>query len=132
MRAFVFGLLIAVAGCAPAANEPTAAPAPAPEAAALPQPAQRVPAGLLVQGGVNYACRVPADCAVKDVGNCCGSYPQCVNKDSPTFPDQVKADCAAKGMSSVCGFQDIASCDCIEGRCTGVPGAGGGSDLQKE
>ena len=122
MRAFVFGLLIAMAGCAPAANEPVAAPAP--ERAPLPQPAQRAPKELLVQGGVNYECSVPADCAIKDVGNCCGSYPQCVNKDSPTFPEQVKANCEKQGMSSICGFPDIASCDCIEGRCTGLPGAG--------
>ena len=140
MRAVIFGFLIALAGCAPAANEPTAptpppaamaAPPPAP-AAALPQPAQRPPKDLLVQGGVDYACNVPADCAVKNVGNCCGQFPQCVNKDSPTFPEQVKAECADKGMSSICGFQEIASCDCIEGRCTGIAGAGGAGELQKD
>ena len=143
MRALMFGLFIALAACAPAANEPTAAtpppaaavaappPAPAP-AATLPQPAQRPPQDLLVQGGVDYSCNTPADCEVKNVGNCCGRFPQCVNKDSPTFPEQVKAECAAKGMSSVCGFQEIASCDCIEGRCTGVAGAGGTGELQKD
>ena len=157
MRAFVFGVLIAIAGCAPAADEPAAqaAPAPAPvassapapaaqpapvsqsepasQSAPAPEPARRVPKELLTQGGVNYECSVPADCAVKDVGNCCGYYPACVNKDSPTFPEQVKAQCKKEGISSVCGFQDIAGCDCIEGRCTARPGAGGtASDVRKD
>lgn len=132
MRAFAFGLMIAMAGCAPAANEAVATTTPSEAAAAAPEPARRVPKELLLQGGVDYECGTPADCSIKDVGNCCGAYPQCVNKDSPTFPDQVKADCAQQGMSSICGFPDIASCDCIEGRCTGVPGTGGGGELQKE
>ena len=176
MRAFVFGVLITVAGCAPATDEPvaqaasvsvatpatvatsapvatsataaTSAPAAVPESAVTPasaaspalvasptpapQAAQRAPAQLLTKGGVNYACSVPADCAVKDVGNCCGYYPACVNKDSPTFPDQVKAQCANTGMSSVCGFQDVGGCDCIEGRCTALPGNGAAGDVQKD
>jgi hypothetical protein len=151
MRALMFGLLIALAGCTPAGNDSAAtaapapaAPAPAPAPAATvekanpgapapaPEPAQRAPAELLLQGGVDYACNTPADCAVKNVGNCCGQNPQCVNKDSETFPAQVKAQCARDGLSSVCGFQDIASCDCIEGRCTGIPGAGGGGDVRKD
>ncbi|HEX7769963.1 MAG TPA: hypothetical protein VF422_08025 [Dokdonella sp.] len=67
---------------------------------------------------VDYSCRVDADCAVKDVGNCCGRYDACVNRDSPTFPDQVRADCAKHGMAGVCGFPVIAGCACIEGRCS--------------
>ncbi len=42
---------------------------------------------------VDYSCKTSADCAVKDVGNCCGQYPACVNKSSRTFPDQVRAQC---------------------------------------
>ena len=60
-----------------------------------------------------------ADCAVKNVGNCCGYYPACVNRNSPTDPQGVQAQCAKKGMMSVCGFQEIASCTCQAGRCEG-------------
>ena len=67
-----------------------------------------------------------------DVGNCCGYYPACVNKDSPTFPEQVKAQCEKDGMSSICGFQEISACDCIEGRCTAMPGSGAASDVRKD
>lgn len=70
------------------------------------------------------SCQVDADCAVKDVGNCCGYYPACVNAQAPTFPEQVKAACEAQGLSSICGFQDITACACVEGRCEAAPGGG--------
>ena len=137
MRAIVFGLLIAIAGCAPAANEPTAVETPTPAPVATPEPAPAAVAGLppaksAAPGVVDHSCKTAADCAIKDVGSCCGKLPQCVNKDSPTFPDQVKAQCASEGRSSICGFQDIASCDCIDGRCTGVAGGGASGELQKD
>jgi len=72
---------------------------------------------------VDYSCATDADCTVKDVGNCCGYYPACVNVDSPTFPDQVKAECARSGTMSVCGFPAIEGCQCVDNRCQ--PGAGG-------
>jgi hypothetical protein len=100
----------------------TPAPAAQQPAASHPQSAQRPPAELLVKNGVDYSCSIPADCAIKDVGNCCGYYPACVNANSPTFPEKVKADCAAGGMAGVCGFPSIQSCDCMEGRCTGIAG----------
>ena len=68
-------------------------------------------------GGVDYRCSSNADCVVKDVGNCCGYYPACVNRASPTFPAQVEAECAKKGMASVCGFPVIRGCACVDGRC---------------
>ena len=67
---------------------------------------------------VDYACRTDADCEVKNVGNCCGYYPACVNRESPTFPDRVKAECARKGAMGVCGFPEIQGCACVEGRCS--------------
>ena len=76
-------------------------------------------------GEVDYSCTTDADCAVKDVGNCCGYYPACVNKDSPTFPEHVKAECAKNDMQSVCGFRDIQGCTCIEGRCEAGPATSG-------
>lgn len=68
-------------------------------------------------GAVDYSCREDSDCAVKDIGNCCGRYPACVNRDSPVFPEQVKAECQRKGMLGVCGFPVIAGCQCQQGRC---------------
>ena len=63
------------------------------------------------------ACSVDADCTVKDVGSCCGHYPQCVNVAHRPDPDAVKAACAREGRSSVCGFPEIQGCRCIAGQC---------------
>jgi len=92
--------------------------------AACAQAAPR-PDAVAAADAVDYSCRVDADCAVKDVGNCCGRYDACVNHDSPTFPDQVKADCAKQGMAGVCGFPVIEGCACIEGRCSAADHGGG-------
>lgn len=81
------------------------------------------PAGA--PGTVDYACTTDADCAVKDVGSCCGYSPACVNANSPTFPEQVKAECAKNDMQSTCGFRDIEGCACVEGRCAAGPATSG-------
>ncbi len=94
MRCATFLLLLACAGCA-------AAPVtPAPPT-----------------GEVDTRCRVDADCAIKDVGNCCGRFPACVNRESPVFPERVKAECERKGLSGVCGFPVIEACACVQGHC---------------
>lgn len=77
-----------------------------------------VPADTVV-----LTCRVDADCAVKNVGNCCGYYPACVHRESPVFPERVKAECLKKGMSSICGFPDINACTCTAGRCAAAAAA---------
>ena len=115
MKAKLFALALMLTGCT-AATEPATTPAAPPEVAT------RAPAELLTKDSVDYSCRTSVDCEVKDVGNCCGYYPACVNKDSPTFPEQGKADCAKDGMSSICGFPSISSCDCVEGRCAAING----------
>jgi hypothetical protein len=69
---------------------------------------------------VDYSCRTDADCSVKDVGNCCGALPRCVNRDSPVFPDRVRAQCANDHMAGTCGSPVIESCVCNKGRCTNV------------
>jgi hypothetical protein len=141
IRACALLLLLSLAACSARTSESAASPAPvgqasesaaaAPEAAApaAPAPAPAVDAATSapsqVENGVDYGCAVAQDCAVKNIGNCCGYFPACVNKDSPTFPEQVKADCAAQGLSSICGFQEIASCDCVEGRCAAIGGPAG-------
>lgn len=113
---------------AEAAPAPAVAPAPTPSPVAdsVAPPAGK-PAGaqLHVKNGIDYGCERDADCEVKNVGNCCGYYPACVNTRSATFPEQVKAQCAADGMSSVCGFPEIGGCQCVEGRCESLPGPGG-------
>lgn len=103
-KAFVLVALFLLAACANAATSP-ADPPPAGES-------------------VNYQCSTDADCAVKNVGNCCGYYPACVNRDSPTFPDRVKAECARKNMMGVCGFPTIAACSCVQGQCVDAGGDG--------
>ncbi len=99
---------------APATPTPDATP---PAAAPAPQPAAEPAAPAPVEGEVDRSCTVDADCTVKNVGNCCGYYPACVNVDSPTFPEQVQARCEREGLSSVCGFPEIRACQCVEGRC---------------
>ncbi|MFC3552022.1 hypothetical protein ACFOLC_13510 [Lysobacter cavernae] len=79
---------------------------------AAPEPtAQAKPVQLIT------SCRTDADCTVKDVGNCCGSFPSCVNVNSPTDPKGVQAQCAKRGMMSVCGFKAIEGCQCVKGEC---------------
>jgi hypothetical protein len=113
LRGVAIALLLALplAGCAvnTAGSNPASAPAPATD----------------VPGTVDFSCRTDADCAIKDIGSCCGYYPACVNADSPTFPEQVQAECAKNDMMSVCGFPDIAGCQCVDGRCAAL-GAGEG------
>jgi predicted small secreted protein len=86
-----------------------------------------VPAGI-----VDYRCQADSDCAVKNVGNCCGYYPACVNTNSPTYPEQVRADCAREGKMAVCGFREISACSCNQGRCeaTGSALTGGSQEVQ--
>lgn len=45
-------------------------------------PAATTPAAVVI----DRSCRSDADCTVKNVGNCCGAYPACVNVTSPTDP----------------------------------------------
>ena len=94
------------------------------------QPAPAKP--TITPGVVDRSCKVDADCAVKNVGNCCGYYPQCVNVDSPTFPDQVKAECEREGRSSICGFPSIESCQCVQGTCAARSGPAAGQETIRQ
>lgn len=139
LAAMVFAL--SLIGCtapsatpeAPAAPEApvTAEPAPAqPAQPATPEPATppvvaepapgSLPAASPIAGSPlnpGRACKTDADCAVKNVGNCCGAFPMCVNKDAKTDPAAVQAQCAKDGMASVCGFKEISGCQCVQGQC---------------
>ena len=72
---------------------------------------------VLPAPGKGRSCRTDADCAVKDVGSCCGYHPQCLNKDTPTFPEEVKARCAREGRVSTCGMLAVSGCQCVSGQC---------------
>ncbi|TWT21267.1 hypothetical protein FQY83_07880 [Luteimonas marina] len=108
-------LALLLAACAAPVSD--AAPAPGPTPAPQVSGVARIGAD-----SPDFSCKVAGDCAVKNVGNCCGYFPACVNKDSPVDPDAVRAECARTGMSSVCGWRDIQACDCVQGRCQ--PAAG--------
>ena len=109
---------------APAPQPATPAPAVVAEPAPPPPPKEVVVAPKGEPGKVDTSCATSADCAVKDVGNCCGYFPACVNRDSPVFPEQVRAACEAEGRASICGFREITACECVAGACQAAGGAG--------
>ena len=120
----LFALLLALslAACAaPTASGPEAEATPAP----TPVPDDGTAAGHGQVPTLDTSCRVDSDCTVKDVGNCCGTFPACVNVDSPADPRAVMAECQRSGMASVCGFREIQACACVASRCeaadTAVP-----------
>jgi hypothetical protein len=136
--ALIAALLLMLAACA----APT--PANPGEQAAQPAPSSPVPSSPaapdkptvpplpesatepVASGGtvaIDRSCKTDADCTVKNVGNCCGYYPACVNVNSPTDPKGVQAECAKKGMMSVCGFPEISSCSCKQGTCEAASAA---------
>ncbi len=104
----------------PPASQPTA-PAPAPS----PAPNAQIPDTMERASSINASnpkrsCKTNSDCAVKDVGNCCGTFPMCVSKDAKTDPAAVRAQCAKDGMASVCGFQEVSGCQCVKGQCENI------------
>jgi hypothetical protein len=106
-----------VVACTAPATSADSAPqdpaAKAPPPMSRPLPANRVREAPVI----DYSCKADTDCAVKNVGNCCGEMPACVNKDSPTDPAAVQSQCAKEGRMDVCGFREISSCSCNAGRC---------------
>lgn len=67
---------------------------------------------------INYSCGVNADCVVKDVGNCCGYFPQCVNVNAEVSRDVVRKACKEGQLVSSCGFAEVRSCACVQTKCT--------------
>ena len=122
----VLATVLLMAACtAPATQSQAADGAPAPVST---QPATPAPGGgdtprlgtpnpASNAVTIDQSCKTDADCTVKDVGNCCGYYPACVNVNSPTDPEGVKARCASEGRMGVCGFPAIDSCSCVNGQC---------------
>jgi len=117
MRLFVpLIALCLLAGCTAAPAQTVAPPMPAAKPAAKAAANHRAPAPQL-----DLRCHTDDDCTVKNVGNCCGAFPACVNVDSPTDPAAVMAQCQASGRMSVCGFPAISACQCVSGQCSAKP-----------
>jgi len=114
-------LLLAVLTACSSATPITPSPA-SPSSTALPASPEH---GTQLGNPLDTSCSKNADCAVKDVGNCCGTMPACVNKDSPTDPQAVQARCAASGQMGICGFRQISACQCDNGQCVEAPAANG-------
>lgn len=107
----MFCLALVLAACTPGAERPASAEPPPVAGPAQPAAAALAP---------DRSCRLASDCTVRNVGNCCGYAPACVNKDAQVDPEAVRAQCAREGLSSVCGWQDIQACDCVQGQCSAV------------
>ncbi|MBS0213313.1 MAG: hypothetical protein JSR26_09085 [Proteobacteria bacterium] len=63
------------------------------------------------------SCKTDSDCQVKNVGNCCGAFPMCVNKDAAVDPKAVKAQCAAEHRMGMCHVIAVHGCSCVQGQC---------------
>ena len=116
-KAIALCLFALLAACTAPATNGAAAPSQ-PQAEAPPEMSRPLPPDRVREAPViDSRCKVDADCAVKNVGNCCGEMPACVDKDSPTDPAAVQSQCAKDGRMGVCGFRQISSCSCNAGRC---------------
>lgn len=135
LRHFAFAALAALllVGCtAPTSTPeaPSAAPAAPHAAERLAEPPVAAPPAATLPtaetaprsdaSNPSRSCKTDSDCAVKNVGNCCGAFPSCVNKDAKTDPAAVQAQCAKAGMASVCGFQEVSGCQCVQGECQNI------------
>ncbi|MEO1171016.1 MAG: hypothetical protein AAFX94_03045 [Myxococcota bacterium] len=68
----------------------------------------------------DVSCGQDADCAVKDVGSCCGSHPMCVNTSFQPDRGAVTAYCQSHNMTSTCEVPIVNGCACVSKRCTNV------------
>lgn len=64
--------------------------------------------GTIKKYFVDTSCQHDDDCEKKNVGNCCGYYPMCVNQHFE--PDPEKS--CREGQASVCGWPVIDKCVC--------------------
>jgi hypothetical protein len=69
-----------------------------------------------------YFCEIDSDCVVKDVHNCCGYYPRCVNKNHEPDIEAVRRECQEKQIDSICGWPEISHCECINNTCRSMQG----------
>lgn len=125
MRILLLACLLILAGCAASQNTSDVKAAEPPPALSVVEKADTAK-----PGEIDFSCKTDSDCKIKDVGSCCGYRPACVNKDSETFPEQVKAQCGKQGMAGICGFPSISSCTCTNNKCEGVAGDMGEGKIQ--
>ena len=135
MRVLLIACLLMLVACVAPQNTSdikAAAPPPSIDRIAEPPPKVIVEEKVTTSkpGEVDFSCKTSSDCKIKDVGSCCGYRPACVNKDSRTFPAEVKAQCGKEGMSGICGFPSISSCTCTNNKCEGVAGPTSGESIQ--
>ncbi len=69
------------------------------------------------QNNINYSCTQDQDCVNKDIRNCCGYFPKCVNKNFEPNHELVSSLCQSEKTFSVCGFEEISSCVCSNNKC---------------
>ena len=77
-------ILLALCCALMACAAPSTTPAAIDEAAvSAPPMSSPLPPRLAKETvAIDTTCKTSAECAVKNVGNCCGAMPACVNKDS--------------------------------------------------
>jgi len=66
------------------------------------------------------SCNSDQDCQIKNVGNCCGYFPECVNKGYEPNLTKVQQECFEEGIASVCGFPEISGCECVNNTCKNI------------
>src|SRR3989344_796738 len=69
------------------------------------------------QDSIDYSCSKDSDCEIKDIRNCCGYFPSCVNKNFRPNLKLVDELCKKEDKLSICGFREIQSCECINNKC---------------
>jgi len=83
------------------------------------KPAKPVPTTLgEYYDSLDMSCTIDRDCEVKNIGNCCGYFPECVNTNAVTDPALAETLCDDR--VSACGFAEITKCRCVAGKCTGI------------
>jgi hypothetical protein len=121
--------LLALAALATACNAPPAMPQAPAASASMPAPAPiasaaaPAPQAADKPAAPDRSCKADVDCAVKDVGNCCGRMPACVNANAAVDPAATRAWCASQGIASTCGFVEVTACQCVAGTCQAATGA---------
>lgn len=127
-RLSLIAALMLLAACAsppaPVADAAAESTAVAEPEIAAPMAADPAASTLPDPPALNLRCQADADCAVKNIGNCCGFMPACVNKTSPTAPELVLARCAASGEEPICDHPMIYACLCEQGICRADPSVG--------
>ncbi len=105
--------LLLLAGCAPAVPPSDTLPIISPKEVSQ----EPVEEELTVPSTDPYFCITDSDCEVKDVRNCCGYFPRCVNKDYTPDHEAVRQACKEGRGNVECGWTDITYCACRENIC---------------